>query len=169
MQWEAIRACVFNTLAAGGSVYVHCLAGVHRAPCFAAVLCAHLRGDSFDWALDHIRRLRAIEPQKVQDRAEGREAFTWLRRMVIHALCAGASHNQPQPACRWRQSSQHAKSYFKEDVICVDDILHGVALQRPWCRTCSAMLPAGVYSSLFDHHSVSLRKLGKQSVCFFVS
>ena len=41
--WTAVRQCLFNTLAAEGSVYIHCAAGVYHAPCIAAVVVAQFK------------------------------------------------------------------------------------------------------------------------------
>ena len=80
--WEAIRASAFNTLAAGGSIYVHCKAGVHRARNLAALLVAHVMGISFDDAIEHIRRLRAVELEKLFGRKGGDTTSAWLHRLA---------------------------------------------------------------------------------------
>ena len=180
--WEGIRSSVFNTLAAGGSVYVHCMAGVHRAPNLAALLVAHVQGISFDDAGEHIRRLRAVEPEKLFERRGGDTTSAWLHRLAdsqarppvsvalplrfltssragtaLHVLAHGASEDLPQPACRWKQAASGSRSFFKDSVTWVDGVLTGVALGRPWCKTCVGMLPAGVQQALLAHHSVEFR------------
>ena len=80
---ESINSHVFNTLQAHGSVYVHCMAGVHRAPCMAAVLVGHADGLSSDDALRRIRSLRAVKPdEKVVERQGGEATSVWLHRIT---------------------------------------------------------------------------------------
>ena len=180
--WSAVRQCLFNTLAAGDSVYIHCRTGAQYGPCLAAVVVAHVRGVSFDAALDHMRNIRAITPEPVITRDKCGELFKWLRRQAdscaapplsislplqllaswrersaIHALAAKSSRAVPQPACRWRQAQEGQRAAFKEGVIWIDDILEGVALERPWCKACVAMLPAGIQCSLRTEHTVEFR------------
>ena len=38
-----IKPCILSTLHNGESIYVHCMAGVHRAPCVAGIIVAHSR------------------------------------------------------------------------------------------------------------------------------
>ena len=180
--WSAVRQCLFNTLDAGASVYIHCLNGAQYGACMAAVVVAHVRGVSFDAALDHLRQIRAITPETVIARDRCGELFKWLRRQAdscaapplsialplqliasrrersaIHALAAKSSRAVPQPACRWRQAQEGQRAAFREGVIWIDDLLEGVALERPWCKACVAMLPAGVQCSLNTEHAVEFR------------
>ena len=183
--WVAVRQCVQHVSRAW-SVYVHCVDGVRFAPCLAAVSVAHVQGCSFDAALQHLRQVQGIEPERVVDQDKDGELFKWLRciadshaapplsgtlplklltsvcgRSAIHALAAGASVGEPQPACRWRQARDRRRSTCKNEggVVWIADLFEGVALDRPWCRcrACVAMLPAGVQSSLKGDHTIELR------------
>ena len=124
--------------------------GAQYGPCLAAVVVAHVRGVSFESALDHMRNIRAITPEPVITRDKCGELFKWLRRQgdscaapplsislplqllaswrersAIHALAAKSSRAVPQPACRWRQAQEGQRAVFREGVIWIDDILEG--------------------------------------------
>ena len=89
--WEALRKLILPALENGESIYVHCMAGVHRAPVAAALILAAVRQLSFDRMVQHIQRLRAIEPHRML-RGELAEwvyvrTFAWTASQGACAIC----------------------------------------------------------------------------------
>ena len=124
--WEALRKLILPALENGESIYIHCMAGVHRAPVAAALVLAAVRQLPVDRMLQHIQKLRAIEPHKMIQGDVGEWVYTanvgplpGLQVKVtvpfvtakadgslMHAVPHDWGPNSPAPACRWRQSWQ---------------------------------------------------------------
>ena len=64
-EWIRVVDVVWDVLAAGKNVYVHCVAGIHRAPVAAAGILAALLGISFPEAYECVASVRYVEPWHV--------------------------------------------------------------------------------------------------------
>eukprot|EP00435_Cladocopium_sp_Y103_P044163 s845_g12.t1 len=165
--WQYIRKSILPTLEAGESVYIHCMAGVHRAPLAAAAITAMLTKTSFDDQLARIGTLRRIEPHKVIKKPSMKMAMWWLRDLANrqtfqsvliqlpvvlarsdtptggwHVLTTRGSGEPPQPSCRWRQSPGNRKAFFTGGVVTAESVEEALVHERRWCRQCIENLPA---------------------------
>ena len=170
--WSVLSSAVLPTLESGQSIYVHCLAGVHRAPPAAGVLHAMLAGGGLENSMVHIGALRAVEPVLLTEN-RNRQLATWLRslttrqslppcrvRLPVRFLCSkiggGAWHAEGrtddeeavQPACRWKQAPSATKASFAGGVIRAVSIHEAVVYGRPWCKTCITLLPGRLQADL---------------------
>ena len=127
--------------------------------------------------------LHALAPSELSSwsSCRNRALATWLRglssrstlppcrvRLPVRFLCSkidrGAWHAEAlsdedecaQPACRWRQSSKAAKSFFAGGIIRVTSIHEAVVYGRPWCRQCITFLPGRLQADL-DTFSIELK------------
>ena len=64
-----LRNHVLPNLEAGQSIYVHCAAGIHRAPFGCALLLSHLGVGTLDACVARIGKLRAIKPEEAVSRS----------------------------------------------------------------------------------------------------
>ena len=107
---------------------VHCAAGVHRGPVVAALVLACLTDQTFLEALEQIRRLRAIEPERIF--REDRELPQWCAANTSRApkkslpsawaasLNRGDAPSEPatEPVCQHKEAfRQQAVSTFTGD------------------------------------------------------
>eukprot|EP00438_Fugacium_kawagutii_P013541 Skav227876 [mRNA] locus=scaffold2896:234081:235019:+ [translate_table: standard] len=166
-EWAQMKQIAVSTLAVGESVYVHCLAGVHRGPILAAALVGHVYSLDFDKVYDRIQQLRAIDKAGVMSRRGGGETFTWARRACnaapdpvrlhlpvtwIASERRGAlwrvssSHlgvgggGRVQPACQFKKGRQ--QNVFKGEVVVADSLTEALLHGRPFCTICRGMVPA---------------------------
>eukprot|EP00438_Fugacium_kawagutii_P020457 Skav206762 [mRNA] locus=scaffold167:384381:393045:- [translate_table: standard] len=166
-EWARMKQIAVSTLAVGESVYVHCLAGVHRGPILAAALVGHVYSLDFDKVYDRIQQLRAIDKAGVISRRGGGETFTWARRACnavpdpvrlhlpvtwIASERKGAlwhvssSHvgvgggGRVQPACQFKKGRQ--QNVFKGEVIVADSLTEALLHGRPFCTICRGMVRA---------------------------
>ena len=169
--WEALRKLILPALENGESIYVHCMAGVHRAPVAAALILAAVRQLSFDRMVQHIHRLRAIEPHKML-RGELAEwvyianvgqlpppqvkvpvpfVTSLMDGALMHAVPHDWNPDAPAPACRWRQSRAGSRGFYSGNIEYVDDVFAAIAYGRPFCQGCRNLLPPGVQQVLWDN------------------
>ena len=171
--WNEIVKMLNVTFEADESIYVHCMAGRHRAPLPAGALLGLLTGENFDSALASIRQVRDIQPEKMFRDRRNAQMIGWLRQAcnrgrivppavhlavefcrsdtsnsVRHVRAPGAEGAPLQPSCKWRQASQHAKSAFAAQVIVMSDIEAALEQGRKWCQQCVSNLPAGAQGVL---------------------
>ena len=69
--WDELRYLIPSTLHHGESIWIHCLAGVHRAPVLGGMVISLLTESSLEDSLHTIKQVRAIEPEKVRSRKGG--------------------------------------------------------------------------------------------------
>ena len=170
--WEALRKLILPALENGESIYVHCMAGVHRAPVAAALILAAVRQLPFDRMMEHIQRLRAIDEPHKMLRGELAEwvyvanvgqlpepqvkvpvpfVTSLMDGALMHAVPHGWNPDVPAPACRWRQSRAGSRGFYSGNVEYVDDVFAAIAYGRPFCQGCRSLLPPGVQQVLWDN------------------
>ena len=156
--WKDAKQFILPTLRAGESVYIHCLAGVHRAPVLAALMLAWVSRRAFDDCYRQVEQLRAVDPAGVRERRGGADIFKWA--------ASGAAEDVPQriprppftwvcsrkrgslwhirkgdaPWCQWRQLARS----FKGEVYFADSVEEALGYQRSICKMCKAVLPASM-------------------------
>ena len=176
--WEALRKLILPALENGESIYVHCMAGVHRAPVAAALILAAVRQLPVDRMLQHIQKLRAIEPHKMIQGDVGSWVYTanvgplpGLQVKVpvpfvtakadgslMHAVPHDWDPNSPAPACRWRQSKAGSRGFYSGNIEYVDDVFAAIAYNRPICTTCALLCPPGVQQVIWENSTTRSRR-----------
>ena len=172
--WSTIRRQVGQALAAQESVYVHCAAGVHRAPIGAGAILSCIEQVEPEEALTRIARVRSVEPEKaLKDTAMRRWLFeeaelTPLPGLVVklpvqfvasqrakslfHVVPEGMSEDEPVPACRWRRSAATARSFAggRDKVHLANSVHEAAAYGLSFCTQCAWMLPPSYQQTLED-------------------
>lgn len=168
--WEAIKLMINPTLAHGHSILVHCAAGVHRAPIGCAMILAVLKGEPFANMVEHIQRVRNIEPWKIiGDRSDAdfkawvhakasgdtfplteiRVPARWIaaatpETALWHLVPARMPEENPHPVCKWRQKEPS----FRKGIVFADSVHEALTHERPFCRACYNFMPAHVLGEL---------------------
>ena len=106
-QFSAISNEVCRALLKGDNVLVHCMAGVHRAACAAALLRAILHDETFETAAKEVARVRATEIHH-RVKSFGHERLHRMVRCGKDLL--GAPTPQPRPV-GWATESQQDSRY----------------------------------------------------------
>ena len=161
--WDELRYLIPSTLHHGESIWIHCLAGVHRAPVLGGMVISLLTESSLEDSLHTIKQVRAIEPEKVRSRKGGDAIFDWARQQIARGFpnrqlpedwvwkCSvrdrAAWHivevdNEEVPLCKWNQARDKAK--FKGETFRVAKTKDAWYFGRPFCRTCRMQLPASL-------------------------
>ena len=161
--WDELRYLIPSTLHHGESIWIHCLAGVHRAPVLGGMVISLLTDSSLEDSLHTIKQVRAIEPEKVRSRKGGDAIFDWARQQIARGFpnrqlpedwvwkCSvrdrAAWHivevdNEEVPLCKWNQAREKAK--FKGETFRVAKTKDAWYFGRPFCRTCRMHLPASL-------------------------
>ena len=171
--WEGLRKLILPALENGESIYVHCMAGVHRAPVAAALILAAVRQLPFDRMMQHIQKLRAVEPHKMIKGDVGEWVYTAnigplpgpqvkipvpfvtskVDGSLMHAVPKDWDPDSPAPACRWRQSKTGSRGFYSGNIEYVDDVFAAIAYNRPFCQSCALMCPPGVQQVLWENSS----------------
>ena len=145
--WEGLRKLILPALENGESIYVHCMAGVHRAPVAAALILAAVRQLPFDRMMQHIQKLRAVEPHKMIKGDVGEWVYTAnigplpgpqvkipvpfvtskVDGSLMHAVPKDWDPDSPAPACRWRQSKADSRGFYSGNIEYVDDVFAAIA------------------------------------------
>ena len=169
--WEGLRKLILPALENGESIYVHCMAGVHRAPVAAALILAAVRQLPFDRMMQHIQKLRAVEPHKMIKGDVGEWVYTAnigplpgpqvtipvpfvtskVDGSLMHAVPKDWDPDSPAPACRWRQSRAGSRGFYSGNIEYVDDVFAAIAYNRPFCQSCALMCPPGVQQVLWEN------------------
>ena len=154
--WREAKGLAMPTLRAGESVYVHCLAGVHRAPVLAALLLAWVTRRAFNDCYRQVEQLRAVDPEGVKARQGGAAIFAWAAsraaddmpqrfpRGPFTFICSRKRGSlwhickDDAPWCQWRQ----ATSTFKGEVYHSESVEEALGYGRSICRMCKGVLPA---------------------------
>ena len=161
--WDELRYLIPSTLHHGESIWIHCLAGVRRAPVLGGMVISLLTDSSLEDSLHTIKQVRAIEPEKVRSRKGGDAIFDWARQQIARGFpnrqlpedwvwkCSvrdrAAWHivevdNEEVPLCKWNQARDKAK--FKGETFRVAKTKDAWYFGRPFCRTCRMQLPASL-------------------------
>ena len=187
LAWQYIRKALLPTLEARESVYIHCMAGVHRAPLAAAAIKAMLTQTSFDDQLAWIGTVRRIEPHKIINKKSNKLMMGWLRDLANrqtlqsvmvqlpvvlarsdtptggwHALTMCGERESPQPSCRWRQAPGGRKAFFAGKVVTADSVEEALVHERRWCRQCIENLPASFQGVLSNSAIEQLKGPGEK-------
>ena len=148
----------------GTASLVHCAAGVHRAPIGCAMILAVLKGEPFANMVEHIQRVRNIEPwigatltsklgcmpRLVETlflllRSEclpvGSQQLRLRRPFGIWCLLACQRRILIQCANGGRRSHHFAKALS-------DSVHEALTHERPFCRACYNFMPAHVLGEL---------------------
>ena len=153
------------------------VAGVQRAPVAAALILAAVSQLPFDRMVQHIQRLRAIEPHKMlrgdlaewvyvanvgplpapQVKVPVPFVTSKIERSLMHAVPHDWNPDVPAPACRWRQSKAGNRGFFAGNVEYIDDVFAAVAFGCPFCQELQEICFPQVYSRSSDchHHTAS--------------
>ena len=176
--WEGLRKLILPALENGESIYVHCMAGVHRAPVAAALILAAVRQLPFDRMMQHIQKLRAVEPHKMIKGDVGEWVYTAnigplpgtqvkipapfvtskVDGSLMHAVPKDWDPDSPAPACRWRQSKTGSRGFYSGNIEYVDDVFAAIAYNRPFCQSCALVCPPGVQQVLWENSSTWSRQ-----------
>ena len=161
--WDELRYLIPSTLHHGESIWIHCLAGVHRAPVLGGMAISLLIESSLEDSLHTIKQVRAIEPEKVRSRKGGDAIFDWARQQIARGFpnrqlpedwvwkCSVRDRaawrivevdNEEVPLCKWNQARDKAK--FKGETFRVAKTKDAWYFGRPFCRTCRMQLPASL-------------------------
>eukprot|EP00438_Fugacium_kawagutii_P032678 Skav221339 [mRNA] locus=scaffold1845:45180:46922:+ [translate_table: standard] len=171
--WRRLWKMVLPTLQSRESIYVHCMAGVHRAPVPTAMLVAMLSHEPFDRKLQFIESIRAIESHKLTQDKRNEQLMRWVRQTANQNRLAPVSVELPvrfccssqrrgawhavsvpidgaplQPSCRWKQAPSNPKSFFGDDPVLAGSVHEAMVYDRKWCRNCVENLPAGIQAIL---------------------
>ena len=156
--WKDAKQLMLPTLRAGESAYVHCLAGVHRAPVLAALMLAWVSRRTFDDCYRQVEQLRAVDPAGVRERRGGADIFKWaasraaedvpqrIPRPPFTWVCSRKRgslwhiRKGDAPWCQWRQLAPS----FKGEVYFADSVEEALGYQRSICKMCKAVLPASM-------------------------
>ena len=165
--WEAVKQLVHPTLSQGHSILVHCAAGVHRAPVGCAMILAALQAQPLGNMLDHIQRVRNIEPWRIIGPRCDRELKEWVDREAsgdtmplseIRVPAQWIAAQTPATALwhlvplrmapgKWRQKDPA----FKSGVVLADSVHEALVHDRPFCRACWNFMPAHVLGELVQN------------------
>ena len=170
-QFKRALQAVRSHLQTQASVLVHCMAGVHRAPLVAAALLACVQGRSFWAAMNDLKRVRAIEPDRALDDRRSRKVriLTWLLkvtekpaeeaatvpyeavtswRITQSARRVSKVHAMvgEVPLCHWRKGS--GGKFFQLPFTEVSSPYEAVALGQAICLGCRRQLPAQEQATL---------------------
>eukprot|EP00438_Fugacium_kawagutii_P015958 Skav227095 [mRNA] locus=scaffold199:2660:6188:+ [translate_table: standard] len=171
--WRRLWKMILPTLQSRESIYVHCMAGVHRAPVPTAMLVAMLCNEPFDRKLQFIESIRAIESYKLTQDKRNEQLLRWVRQTANQNRLAPVSVELPvrfccstqrrgawhavsvpidgaplQPSCRWKQAPSNPKAFFGEDPVLVNSVHEAIVYERKWCRSCVENLPASIQAIL---------------------
>ena len=170
-QFKRALQAVRSHLQTQASVLVHCMAGVHRAPLVTAALLACVQGRSFWAAMNDLKRVRAIEPDRALDDRRSRKVriLTWLLkvtekpaeeaatvpyeavtswRITQSARRVSKVHAMvgEVPLCNWRKGS--GGKFFRLPFTEVSSPYEAVALGQAICLGCRRQLPAQEQATL---------------------
>ena len=161
--WDALKVIIKPTLAQGHGIYVHCAAGCHRAPVAAAMILACFQGKCFDDAINHIQKLRNIEPWKIAGQRRDQDLVAWVHTIANSRTLPDSVLRVPAefisaavddslwhmvPFAMWRQSDAH----FKRGVTLAQSANEAIVHDRPYCNACYQFMPAHVLGELSESH-----------------
>ena len=156
-QWRVAWPLLKNTLLAGESALIHCVAGRHRGGGVAVLARSILAQESLDESEAAIKKMRDIDlPGLFRDYTVG----PWLAEMrrssymnpplpaVVGYLATPRSHlhlmvDGELPLCFHKQNADKAPERLK-GALRTKEILEAAAWLRPLCQACVGKAPAGV-------------------------
>ena len=156
-QWRVAWPLLKNTLLAGESALIHCVAGRHRGGGVAVLARAILAQESLDESEAAIKAMRDIDlPGLLRDHTVG----PWLSEMrrsshmnqplptVVGYIATPRSNlhlmvGGELPLCFHKQNAEKAPERLK-GALRTDEILEAAAWQRPLCQACLGKAPAGL-------------------------
>ena len=100
-EWVRLVDVVWDVLASGRSVFVHCAAGIHRAPVVASGILSALLGISFAEAYESVASARYVEPSRVVEHlgSEGvRASLEAVERVAVAVRGAAVSSTAAEEA-----------------------------------------------------------------------
>ena len=174
--WAELRPLLQPTLEHNSSIFVHCMAGVHRAPVATGIVVSTLKGQSLDQTMKHIGRLRAIEGHKMlgpakeeftkwaNDKAEGDRLPPNYARVPLqfisadqpkalwHLVPVNFDPQVPKPLCQWKRT----QTSFKGQTRLANSVQEALVYDRPFCSSCAKHMPAGALGEL-ENAAVSWR------------
>ena len=174
--WAELRPLLQPTLEHNSSIFVHCMAGVHRAPVATGIVVSTLKGQSLDQTMKHIGRLRAIEGHKMlgpakeeftkwaNDKAEGDRLPPNYARVPLqfisadqpkalwHLVPVNFDPQVPKPLCQWKRT----QTSFKGQTSLANSAQEALVYDRPFCSSCAKHMPAGALGEL-ENAAVSWR------------
>ena len=156
-QWRVAWPLLKNTLLAGESALIHCVAGRRRGGGVAVLARAILAQESLDESETAIKAMRDIDlPGLLRDHTVG----PWLSEMrrsshmnqplptVVGYIATPRSNlhlmvGGELPLCFHKQNAEKAPERLK-GALRTDEILEAAAWQRPLCQACLGKAPAGL-------------------------
>ena len=175
-QWRVQWPLIKNTLFAGESVLLHCLAGRHRAAGVGMLVRAVLANESLEDSEAYIKAKRDVDvPGLMRDRSIG----VWVAEMkrttqvtpgfpkVVGCIATAKSKLHLMtvgeiPLCSHKQSTDRAADRLVNPLK-TQDFYEAAAWQRPTCEACLGRAPAGL-QVLFRALWPSEPRLTKDSV-----
>ena len=158
--WKALIREILTSVMRGDNAYIHCMAGVHRAPLVAAMVRAVLHDEDFSCAADKINAVRQIEMGEVV----GKIGKVWIEKALqlqppklypavqawttsnligpgrVHS--ASDSGNGWQPLCQWKCTGQ--KAYYRKEPVLALSLTEASSWGKEFCRECLLRSPASV-------------------------